>query len=325
VWVNIAVLIFAFVSLVLSWKYISERLIIIAQLKGVASSKDVWAKLKLSDKLRFFNLWMVLTIVGNLCQMLGSVTAFLDYNMLDTDHQVVLGFGCWCAWVNLVPYLESKTDTSYALVHALQRSIGNLLWYFMGILPIYMGFVFLGMTIFWSSGYFQDVVSSMATTYAFLNGDTVYDIFRAIQGERYFFGLLYSFLFILFFLCCVQNLTIAFIQEGYNSLKTDPIQHEFQLDDDADTSSASFGLELADIKESEMSSDLESSNSLRSATGGGKARRAQRKLEARVEETLVEIAMVAGKDTSLVVAARIQAFVLQDFPDILQYYRSELN
>jgi hypothetical protein len=321
----------AFASLVLSWKYISERLVIIAQLKGIARRKDVWAKLKLRDKLQFFNLWMILTVVGNLCQMLGAVTAFIDSNMLDTDHQVVLGFGCWCAWVNLVPYLESKTDLSYALVHALQRSIGNLLWYFIGILPIYMGFVFLGMTIFWSSGYFTDVVSAMATTYAFLNGDSVYDIFRAIQRERYFFGLLYSFLFILFFLCCVQNLAIAFIQEGYKSLKTDPIQHEFQLEDDTTLNSNAPELELIDIKhikdtqQPEFHSALKGCALVRRASEGRLVRRAQRKLRVRVSEILEEIDRVNEEAKSRLVTARIQAFVQQEFPAILEYYRSELN
>lgn len=328
IWINLTVLLLALASLILTWKYISERLLIIAQLKGVDENQDVWAKLKFRDKMRFFNLWIIITIVGNLCQIIGVVTAFIDSDMLNTRHQIIVGFGCWCAWVNIVRYLENSNE-SYALVHALQRSLGNLLWYFIGIVPIYMGFVFLGMSIFWNSGYFQNTVASMATTYAFLNGDTVYNIFTALQQENYFFGLLYSFFFILFFICCVQNLTIAMIQEGYQSLKENPVKNEFELDEEPEDLPTRSMRQPFDVRQSVAASKL----AFKRLVGIGPVRDSEVKdhemgqvrLKIKIEEILDEIATVAQEDPSLQMTARIQIFKLEQFPDMLEFYSSELS
>lgn len=318
----------AFASLILTWKYISERLLIIAQLKGMDEDSNVWNKLKFRDKLRFFNLWVIMTIVGNLCQIIGVVTAFIDSDMMDDSHQIVVGFGCWCAWVNIVRYLENSNE-SYALVYALQRSLGNLLWYFMGILPIYMGFVFLGMSIFWNCGYFQNVIAAMATTYAFLNGDTVYTIFMAIQQENYFFGLLYSFLFILFFICCVQNLTIAMIQEGYQSLKENPVKNKFELDEEPEDKTSTLRKPKSDLRQSVVASKeafrkLVGISQLE-PSGANEIEIAQLKVRMKIEEILEDIAALAREDTSLQMESRIQIFKLEQLPDMLQFYRSELS
>jgi hypothetical protein len=325
------VLILAFASLILTWKYISERLLLIAKMKGMNDTADVWTKLKIRDKLRFFNLWIILTVVGNLFQMIGVVTAFIDTDMLNSNHQTIVGFGCWCAWVNIVRYLENGNE-SYALVHALQRSLGNLLWYFIGIVPIYMGFVFLGMSIFWNSGYFQNVVASMATTYAFLNGDTVYTIFMALQQENYFFGLLYSFFFILFFICCVQNLTIAMIQEGYQSLKENPVKQEFELDEDTDSFAGAPTLrryQSTDVRQSVAVSKSAFRRLVKAGAPGaseiGEAELAQARARAKIEETLEEIARVAEEDSSLQMASRIQILRLEQLPDMIEYFRSEVK
>jgi hypothetical protein len=329
IWINIAVLILALASLILTWKYISERLLIIAQLKGMNETADVWTKLKLRDKLRFFNLWILLTVVGNLFQMIGVVTAFIDSDMLNSNHQTVVGFGCWCAWVNIVHYLENGNE-SYALVHALQRSLGNLLWYFMGIVPIYMGFVFLGMSIFWNSGYFQSVVGSMATTYAFLNGDCVYTIFMALQQENYFFGLLYSFFFIVFFICCVQNLTIAMIQEGYQSLKDNPVKQEFELDEDTDSFAGTPTLrrhQSTDVRQSVAVSKSAFRRLVKKAPGTseiGEPEVAQARARAKIEEILEEIARVAEEDLSLQMASRMQILRLEQLPDMIEHFRAQV-
>mmetsp|Transcript_34557 Transcript_34557/g.60659 ORF Transcript_34557/g.60659 Transcript_34557/m.60659 type:complete len:295 (+) Transcript_34557:2777-3661(+) len=289
---------------------------------------DVWNKLKLRDKMRFFNLWIILTIVGNLCQIIGVVTAFIDSDMLNSSHQAVVGFGCWCAWVNVVRYLENSNE-SYALVHALQRSLGNLLWYFIGIVPIYMGFVFLGMSIFWNCGYFQNVVASMATTYAFLNGDTVYNIFTAIQQENYFFGLLYSFFFILFFICCVQNLTIAMIQEGYQSLKENPVKNEFDLDEETDDSNKSNVRRVNTEVRQSVAASKEAFKKLVGLTSPRvsevrEAEVAPLRVKVKIEAVLEEIASVSKEDDSMQMLARIQIFKMEQLPDMLQFYRRQL-
>jgi hypothetical protein len=218
-------------SLVLSWKYFISNVILIATLQGNTSASDAWETLGLREKLHFFNSWEIVSVVGNLFQCFGSIMIFVDTDLRLTTHEILTGFGCWFAWVNIVRYL-SHNEKAYTIINTLRRAFPMMIRYMVGILPIFMAYVFLGIALFWETGMFDTVTDAMSLLYAVVNGDTVLASIQATEQVNAFLGQLYTFSFIVFFICCVQNIFIAIVQDGFNSLKERPIKNVYDVDED---------------------------------------------------------------------------------------------
>lgn len=230
-WVDVTVLGLSLSALVLSWKYFISNVILIATLQGNTSASEAWESLGLREKLNFFNSWEIVGVLGNLFQVFGSIMSFIDTNLLLTTHEILTGFGCWFAWVNIVRYL-SHNEKAYTIINTLKRAFPMMIRYMIGILPIFMAYVFLGIALFWESGMFSSTTDAMSLLYAVVNGDTVLGTIQATEQVNAFLGQLYTFSFIVFFICCVQNIFIAIVQDGFNSLKERPIKHAYEVDEE---------------------------------------------------------------------------------------------
>mmetsp|Transcript_27645 Transcript_27645/g.49915 ORF Transcript_27645/g.49915 Transcript_27645/m.49915 type:complete len:345 (-) Transcript_27645:20-1054(-) len=216
-------MILAFVSLIMTWKHLTMMSVIVAKLMQKQTYAQSWNRLLFRDKLKFFNLWTVVSITANIFQMFGAVISFC--NIVDAGLSLVIGFGCFFAWINIIRYMVEKSE-SYVAIRSLQYSSEILIPYMAGVVPIYMAFVFLGMSLFWSSGSFTNVTESMATTFALMQADTFFGTMSALEQVNNFLGMLYTVAFTLFFICVVNNIFIAIITESYKVIKTHSHTHE---------------------------------------------------------------------------------------------------
>jgi len=262
IWLSMAVGILAGLSLIDCWRYLLSRALLIAKFSGYQDNKaKMWESLPFSQKLALINPWMVFITVGNLAQIFGVFLAFADSDNVLSDHDIILGIGCFCSWIYILRYLPHDS-TAYTVINTFRRSASTLLPYIVGILPIFMAYVFLGVSCFWESGYYSNVTDGMISLYSLMNGDIVYDAFTKITRQHSVLGMLYFYSFILFFICCVHNIFIAIIQKGFESLKENPPKASDDLESDSDESpsSSSYGttrrrLTLKDFNK-EQSSNL---------------------------------------------------------------------
>jgi hypothetical protein len=74
----------------------------------------------------------------------------------------------------------------------------------------------------------------MIAAFALVNGDSVYQFTSQLVLENQFLGQLYVYSFIVFFICCVQNIFIAIIQEGFRSLSENPPKRGDESDEDSE-------------------------------------------------------------------------------------------
>ena len=199
-WIGVAVFLVAATSLVTVWSYFIRRARILASIRGGPRDfRNAWESLDLTEKLKFFNLWIVFTIVGNLCQIFGGILTILDKDVSLTAHEHLVGIGCFCAWVGSLQYLEHKS-TAYTIANTVSRSFAIIGPYIIGIIPIFLAFVFLAMCLFWKVGIYPNTTSGMVAAFALLNGDSVYEFTSAIVLENTFLGQLYIYCFIVFFI-----------------------------------------------------------------------------------------------------------------------------
>ena len=201
-WVSIVVAVLALLSFTIVWKSLMQRTVILARLQGqeaVVDTTSAWERLGLVDKLKFFNFWVVVSLLGNLLQFFGAIVSLEDEdNVLDL-HETLVGFGCFLAWVNVVGYLPHNS-ASYTIINTMKRAAPMLSRYIIGVLPIFMAYAFLGIGLFWSTGYFPNVMYSMMMLFANVNGDSLYLLLSATADQYFFFGQVYYFTFLVFFI-----------------------------------------------------------------------------------------------------------------------------
>ena len=199
-WISITLGAVAGISLLIVWNSFRERMQLVSKLKSVNS----WRDLEFSEKAKFFNFSNIITIVGNLCQIFSTVqTGFLiavsDPDLTFLVFEVLSGFGCFCAWINIVVFLD-HTSESFIVVNTFRRAYDVLLLYMLGLFPIYLAYAHLGMTLFWQSGYFLDLLGSMMILFAMLNGDSIYFFFSTCLPINYFFAQLFFYSFVVLFI-----------------------------------------------------------------------------------------------------------------------------
>lgn len=211
-----------------------KRIIIIARVRqGPTDFRDAWESLGFREKLRLANFWILFNIIGNLSQFFSGVITVLDNGTLLKVHEALIGLGTFCAWVGLVQYLD-HTSKTYTIINTIKRSSSVLGPYLIGILPIFMAYCFLGICLFWKTGIYTGTTSSMVAAFALINGDSVYAFFSASYEVNSFLGQLYMYTFIVFFICCVHNIFIGIIQEGFGSLSERPPKPDGVSDEETD-------------------------------------------------------------------------------------------
>ena len=114
-------------------------------------------------------------------------------------HEIIVGFACFFAWVGIVRFLN-HTSHSYTIINTLERASDILIPYIIGVVPIFMGYAFLGLCFFWQTGIYTNTPMSMLANYALVNGDSVYLFSYAGYQEDSFFGQLYYYTFLVFFI-----------------------------------------------------------------------------------------------------------------------------
>lgn len=80
------------------------------------------------------------------------------------------------AWITMLQYLQFNNNLN-VMTGTLSKSWNNLTMFLLGVMPFFIGFIFLGQTIFWKYNKFESSSSSTITLFSLLNGDIVNDTF----------------------------------------------------------------------------------------------------------------------------------------------------
>jgi hypothetical protein len=150
----------------------------------------LWEDLNISDKVKLFSIWSIISILGNIIQMFGSLTNIFQseqYFVVSMTSELPIGIGCMFAWIGLIKYMESTKEYSI-LGRTISLSLPHVARTMLSSLPLLCGYAFLGVAIFWRSNRFSSASGSLFTLYALMNGDMVYDSFNDIKHINYLFA-----------------------------------------------------------------------------------------------------------------------------------------
>lgn len=136
-----------------------------------------WEDLLFWDKMRLFDIWSLISIIANICQILGCFySLFRDKLDLHTADQN-LGLGCMLAWWTMLRYLM-KTVAYKSMLASFQKSAPFIIRALISMIPLFIGYAFLGMSIFWESRRFQNFSVSCYTLFALMHGDMIFDTYN---------------------------------------------------------------------------------------------------------------------------------------------------
>lgn len=178
---------------------IYRRINIVNNVNARATLSLSWQSLSFGDKFKFFSVWGIIDLTGSIFQILGSISCMFSSSISLEVQEKTVGFACFFAWIGIVQFLKPDKN-AYTVGNTIKRSYRVLGPYIIGILPIFLAFAFFAMSILWSTGNYNTLAYSMLLQFSMINGDSLESSVTSAISQNNFFGLIYSFSFLLFFI-----------------------------------------------------------------------------------------------------------------------------
>lgn len=173
-------------------------------------------------------------MVGNVFQILGSIIAVYqnftpeDSNTIITIKESCVGIGCMCCWFNLIKYLTYNKSFK-STTNILGVSTLEFIRFLIGIIPLYLAFVFLGRCLFWKYEKFESTTHAIIALFSMMTGDIIDETYTDTTAEG-ILSSVYLTIWIILFMSAVHNVFISIISEGFrNKFLEDRYQELFNL------------------------------------------------------------------------------------------------
>lgn len=229
-WLHLIVIFLSLSNIILIMKYLHRNAMIYYHLKSKykkmyvevkrighlnqVKQKAKWDLLTSKDKNKFFKMWDIIALIGNIMQFFGSILLIYEKEKIMIMSEVLIGFGCFIAYLSLGRYFEFMRDYN-TIISTILKAIPNSLRYFFGVLPLFIGFILFGVSLFWRSERFTSIPMTFITLFAMMNGDSVLDIIKDLKEVNFFLGQIYAYLFGILFIAIVMNVFVSIVEEAY--------------------------------------------------------------------------------------------------------------
>jgi hypothetical protein len=154
---------------------------------------------EIKDKYKKFQFWTIVCLMSNMIQIFGSCVAIAYPNNILSTESILVGLGCFFAYINIVRYIEFHSEFSI-FYEVVSKSFPIVMRYLGGVFPIFLGYIFFGICVFWQSERFATVSSSMYTLFALIQGDAVWDTIQDLKGKNFIIGQIYCYTFCMLFI-----------------------------------------------------------------------------------------------------------------------------
>ncbi|KAL4497039.1 hypothetical protein ABPG72_002195 [Tetrahymena utriculariae] len=188
-----------------------------------------WENITLREKLKFFNKWQLLSMVGNFFQICGSILLYVSSSSIERNEgqdisfifdlkERLLGFGCAIAWITVVQYVEYDRE-HIIFSNLMSKVIKQWLYTLIGILPILMAFGIFGNCMYSDSVFFHSFSYTLTTLFATYHGDQVSDFMNSIKELSSPLEQLYMLIYTMLFAMAVYNFFTSTIGLAWEEIK----------------------------------------------------------------------------------------------------------
>lgn len=120
--------------------------------------------------------WSIVSIFANIFQIIGSLFSLTKISKSSRTPDIMLGIASSLAWLNITRYLM-KTENYKTMINSFVKSFPSVFRALISVLPLLIGYSFLGMSIFWQSRRFTNFFTSLYTLVALMHGDFINDTY----------------------------------------------------------------------------------------------------------------------------------------------------
>ena len=187
-------------------------------------SPVTWQEISCRDKLKFFDMWFVMTLVAT--SFVITVSSFNMFHFVGDMgtmqwHKLMTGMGCALLWINVLRYFKHNANY-FVLIRTLQRGVPKVGRFLVGVIPVFLAYAIFGVVYFGNyTERFGSITDSMITLFAVLNGDVIRETYLDIDVIQPFVGQVYMYTFICLFIYVVLNIFIAIIEEAFLSTQAE--------------------------------------------------------------------------------------------------------
>jgi len=191
------------------------------------ANTDVWERLSWKDLFMLFSGWWAVAIVMHAIQIVSCTVCLNSVPDIAVRFQSV-GFSCFLTWLNMCQYFESFPGY-YMAFHTLGISAGRVLRFLCSVGPLFIGFVLLGVCLFWRSSFFESPGAAAASLFSLMNGDMIHDSFEEVYGIGGLVAHFFLYAFLMLFTYVILNVNISIVTDAYERAKRHPQRENAKL------------------------------------------------------------------------------------------------
>lgn len=187
-------------------------------LRDSAAAAYEWTDIPWSVKRRFAPVWILLTISAILlCMSDASYRVYYRTEYIPTTpaDKLMLGLACMLLWGTLLQFLVFDRRV-YGVAMSISVAFPRLVPYIVGVIPVYLAFVFLAISIWGSDlGMFSSFPAATKTLFALMQGDQIHDMLSLMKLKSVSLTALFAVAFMITSLYLIMNIVISIVEEAY--------------------------------------------------------------------------------------------------------------
>jgi len=177
-----------------------------------------WNEIPFSVKRRFLPVWVMATLLGVVLAVADAAYRMYfrtEYIPTTASDKLMLGLSCLLLWGTVLQFLTFDPRV-YAVAMTFAVAAPRILPYFVGVVPVYLSFVFLAIAVWGADlGIFSTFPSALKTLFALMMGDQMHDILSLMKLVSPTLTALFVLAFIVTTLYLVMNVVISIVEESY--------------------------------------------------------------------------------------------------------------
>lgn len=158
--------------------------------------------------------WTICILIGNLLQIIGVLSTFSNLSKFESYNYIIVALGAAFAFISLGKYLQ-KYHGWNLIFTTISLSFKIIIMIFVSALPIYIGMMLLGKSIFWNSYFFSNLSLTSMSLFSLLQMDSTLDIFKVIVEENLILGIFYMIFFWMVLFAVSRRIFIVLIEDIY--------------------------------------------------------------------------------------------------------------
>ena len=217
-----------------------------SELKEAAVHAKHARRMILKQVQRLFSFWDTIYWVAVVLIAIGSVLLPFPFKFdvvgVEFRPLFFIGLGTSLCTLATIRYLEYSVEY-YILVRALSVATAPTIRFLVSIAPLYVGYAFLGLTLFSNiSDLFSSFSRACVTLFALLCGDNILVTFNSLTPAGLMLSRVYVYSFIGIFIFAVLNMFIAIIEEVFDVVR------ETDENPTAESSATEVSIDSSDYK-----------------------------------------------------------------------------